>query len=227
MTNRATNGHRFVFHSAEVNASERHYIPDEPGINPEESIPVQCNPSRTMPPLFAEHASSNSPQPSSQILPASTPLPSPSSTQSGLLDNDEPPSLVSSSSSLSSMDELNLPRLLNPSNLRTRVHISPPPPLYPNPPAAAPFIVASHGQKEEVVEKRKLRAGDLVYWHHLTRGGEIPGVCEDARARVGRPSAGSRGAIPIRRKGNGVREEEKDMDHSVGVPIEGVVVAGR
>ncbi|KAJ8076550.1 hypothetical protein PM082_000973 [Marasmius tenuissimus] len=33
-TNRATNGHRFVFHSSEVTGTERHYIPDEPGIMP-------------------------------------------------------------------------------------------------------------------------------------------------------------------------------------------------
>ena len=123
-TNRGTNGHRFVFHSSQVKASERHYIPDEPGIHTEEAIPVQCR---------------TSPEPS-------------------LSDSDEPPSLVSASSSLSSMDELNLPRLLNP----------------------------SHSQKEVMVEKRRLRAGDVVYWHHLTRGGEIPGVCEDGRARVGR-----------------------------------------
>ena len=89
-----------------------------------------------------------------------------------------------------------------------------------------PFIVASHIQKEEVVEKRKLKAGDVVYWHHLTRGGEIPGVCEDARARVGRPSAGSWGAIPIRRKGDGMRKEG-DEDHGVGAPAEAVVFAGR
>jgi hypothetical protein len=28
-----------------------------------------------------------------------------------------------------------------------------------------------------------LQAGDVLYWHHLARHGEIPGVMEDARAR--------------------------------------------
>jgi len=33
-TNRVTNGHRFVFHSSELIASERYYTPGEPGILP-------------------------------------------------------------------------------------------------------------------------------------------------------------------------------------------------
>lgn len=32
-TNRSTNGHRFVFHTAEIEASERHYVPGEPDVN--------------------------------------------------------------------------------------------------------------------------------------------------------------------------------------------------
>lgn len=76
----------------------------------------------------------------------------------------------------------------------------------------------------------------MVYWHHMVRGGEIPGVCEDARARVGRPGASSRGSAPIRRKGDEVREE-KEVDHGIrGAPAEdtregdivvGMVIAGR
>lgn len=33
-SNRATNGHRFVFHSTEVAGSERHYVKDEPSVMP-------------------------------------------------------------------------------------------------------------------------------------------------------------------------------------------------
>lgn len=33
-SNRATNGHRFVFHSNEVSGTERHYVQDEPGVIP-------------------------------------------------------------------------------------------------------------------------------------------------------------------------------------------------
>ncbi|KAF8530459.1 hypothetical protein BU17DRAFT_79235 [Hysterangium stoloniferum] len=32
-------------------------------------------------------------------------------------------------------------------------------------------------------ERGKLRAGDIVYWHNLSRSGEIPAVVEDERAR--------------------------------------------
>ena len=28
-----------------------------------------------------------------------------------------------------------------------------------------------------------LRAGDILYWHHLNQGGEIPGAIDDPRAR--------------------------------------------
>lgn len=28
-----------------------------------------------------------------------------------------------------------------------------------------------------------LKAGDILFWHHLARNGEIPGVAEDERAR--------------------------------------------
>lgn len=38
---------------------------------------------------------------------------------------------------------------------------------------------------------RKLGKGDTVYWHHLKRSGEIPGVEDDRRARVGLRGGGS------------------------------------
>ena len=33
---------------------------------------------------------------------------------------------------------------------------------------------------------KRLRAGEVVYWHHLLRRGELPGVCDDDRARASR-----------------------------------------
>lgn len=33
-------------------------------------------------------------------------------------------------------------------------------------------------------DPRPLVQGDILYWHHLKRTGEIPGVCEDSRARM-------------------------------------------
>jgi len=58
-TNRATNGHRFVFHSSEVIGTERHYIQDEPGVVPFD------------PPVFA------SPQPPVMPNPQNLAYPSP------------------------------------------------------------------------------------------------------------------------------------------------------
>jgi hypothetical protein len=51
-------------------------------------------------------------------------------------------------------------------------------------------------EKQEAERAEHLQEGDLVYWHHLVRSGEIPGVVEDARARVARAegeSGGGRG----------------------------------
>ncbi|KAF8210387.1 hypothetical protein K438DRAFT_2011791 [Mycena galopus ATCC 62051] len=48
-TNRATNGHRFVFHSSEIKATERHYITDEPGVILTATPP---------PPVFAAYSAS-------------------------------------------------------------------------------------------------------------------------------------------------------------------------
>ncbi|KAI0661108.1 hypothetical protein C8Q70DRAFT_1112826 [Cubamyces menziesii] len=52
------------------------------------------------------------------------------------------------------------------------------PPLTSPPPAAAPTVAAA-----AAIEP--LKAGELLYWHHLTRSGEIPAVEEDPRARMG------------------------------------------
>lgn len=44
--NRATNGHRYVFHSSEVVGSERCYISTEPGVHPYDMSANPVNPSR-------------------------------------------------------------------------------------------------------------------------------------------------------------------------------------
>lgn len=40
-------------------------------------------------------------------------------------------------------------------------------------------------------DRQTLRKGDVLYWHHLQRSGEIPGVEEDERARVGSSGGGT------------------------------------
>ncbi|KAI0063567.1 hypothetical protein BV25DRAFT_1802024 [Artomyces pyxidatus] len=124
-TNRTTNGHRFVFHSSEVVASERHYTAREPGI-----LPLYTDPHHAQPASF---------------LP-SPPAPTPASPGS--------PSM---------------------------------PPLEPA--AESPFPVpfetldAQKPDPEPEPAPYALRAGDVLYWHHLARNGEIPGVVDDRHAR--------------------------------------------
>lgn len=125
-TNRVTNGHRFVFHSSELIASERHYTPGEPG-----------------------------------ILPAYTERPSRSSPLS--------PNLAWSLRSFlpSSPDTAEM----HPSNNTIQAFESPCPgssPVFADPQKPSP---------------QRLRAGDILYWHHLKQGGEIPGAVDDPRAR--------------------------------------------
>ncbi len=54
-------------------------------------------------------------------------------------------------------------------------------------PSLPPQFVSPAEQKEQPVP-RKLKSGDTLFWHHLARTGEIPGVADDIRAR-GKPSS--------------------------------------
>jgi hypothetical protein len=48
-TNRATNGHRFVFQSTEVLSTERRYVPNEKGIIPFDTTGINTLPPHTYP----------------------------------------------------------------------------------------------------------------------------------------------------------------------------------
>lgn len=60
----------------------------------------------------------------------------------------------------------------------TQPRDSSPPPL-----AHQSFPFGLPGEQKEQLPPRKLSAGDVLYWHHLARNGEIPGVEDDERAR--------------------------------------------
>jgi hypothetical protein len=53
---------------------------------------------------------------------------------------------------------------------------TPSPPIHPSFPLGVP-------SEHKELATRKLQAGDMLYWHHLAKHGEIPGVEEDERAR--------------------------------------------
>jgi hypothetical protein len=163
-SNRSTNGHRFVFHSSEIFASERHYVLGEPGV-----IPFHPPP----PPLC----------PAVRMMPSSTHPPSPISINGPPIrlshvaeyrsgQSDQFSDYLPSPPADGDLDERDIrassPRVLSFGHAGT-------PPLgqiqQPAPPPRSPSPVL------------KLKAGDALYWHHLSRHGEIPGVQEDPRAR--------------------------------------------
>ena len=170
-SNRSTNGHRFVFHSFEISASERHYVAGEAGVIPYHPPPPPLCPAVRMMPSYPSSISINGPPirlthtgeyPYSQSEQYSGYLPPPP-VEMDERDSDEW-SVRTSSPPIPSFSTVRSPapaRTISPPHLPQRLT---PPPRSPSP----------------VV---KLRAGDILYWHHLSRHGEIPGVREDPRAR--------------------------------------------
>ena len=204
-SNRSTNGHRFVFHSFEVTASERYYISGEPGVIPYHPPPpplcpaVRVMPSSTYPspisidgpPIRLSHADQHRPGQSGQY-PEHLPTP-PSDT-----DSDQRNARVSSPLSLS------FGPAVSPVLVRTS---SPPQVQQPTPPPRSPSPVV------------KLKTGDTLHWHHLSRHGEIPGVQEDPRAR---------GRGLRKRSSQGSISQDDELDSDTSLRITGVtVVCGR
>lgn len=74
--NRATNGHRFVFHSSEVIGTERHYVKGENGVNPIEPPQMIIN-TPTVPSMQSSTPGYSSQYPPSNLPPYS---PRPSET---------------------------------------------------------------------------------------------------------------------------------------------------
>ncbi|KAJ7446172.1 FAM72 protein-domain-containing protein [Mycena galericulata] len=213
-TNRATNGHRFVFHSSEITGTERHYIPGEPGV-----IVTQAPPSAGVLPAYTASALHNgllrnpsvyhthhsqslaaAPRPEylptppldiEDISPASSNPTSPSfpfPQDSSHLSMDSPDLPHSPYPVLHSSDHFhahyprsfisNQPHHRATSGVSSESSDSSPPPLiHPG------YSFGLPSEQLEPPALPPLRAGDVLYWHHLARHGEIPGVMEDARAR--------------------------------------------
>ncbi|VDB96195.1 unnamed protein product [Peniophora sp. CBMAI 1063] len=193
--NRATNGHRFVFHSAEITAHERHYIPHEPGVLPQYAprprtstppvdqpgprvIESQIDTSMPLRSFLSTGSLSsigtgpgNSPDPASpyadEELPASPTMP-------GLIAVSPSPEQRASSH-----------RRGFPLESHPLYHAYPH--SQPLPPHAQYYVSQGMPLAEEPPKTvRSLKPGALLYWHHLTRAGEIPGVRDDPRARAKR-----------------------------------------
>lgn len=64
-------------------------------------------------------------------------------------------------------------------------------PLHPHPVAVAPVPAPA---PIPVPPPEPLKAGEVLYWHHLLRSGEIPAVSEDPRARLDEDDMDGKGA---------------------------------
>ena len=165
-------------------ASERHHIPDEPGVLPVEYPPPPPPPSSPPPlapaypaiyqsPAVAVHRRPGSFVHSQAFQPLQASSPSPGS--------DYPPSPQSDSPDLAPSSVSSSPDLLAsalPSSPRRSLLQTPFP--YNS---VSQTLPETRGPTPEP-SPRKLRAGDVLYWHHLGKHGEIPAVEEDSRARV-------------------------------------------
>ncbi|KAF7361801.1 hypothetical protein MVEN_00524300 [Mycena venus] len=189
-TNRATNGHRFVFHSSEIKGTERHYIPDEPGVimNEATATPPAGPAARPdylpTPPLDIDD---ESPTSSNMPSPSAPSFPFPQENSHLAMDSPLPHYPVIHSDLHAHYPHLNHIHASRPSHNRatsaasSESSNSSPPPLIPPSPLVPAFgLPADHFEAPLIPP---LQAGDVLYWHHLVRHGEIPGVMEDARAR--------------------------------------------
>ncbi|TEB38413.1 hypothetical protein FA13DRAFT_1786197 [Coprinellus micaceus] len=166
-SNRATNGHRFVFHSSEIVGTERHYVPNEPGVTPYE--PIAFIPQ----PIVAPSQNAN-PYPSPPRDTPSSPFPPP---------HVHPFTRPTSPSEFPPTPPLEYTYLHYP----PVYHPTPGPhsSRASTPPGHADSASLGYDHKEQPFTPRKLKAGDILFWHHLTRSGEIPGMHDDERARYG------------------------------------------
>ncbi|KAG5649760.1 hypothetical protein H0H81_002145 [Sphagnurus paluster] len=216
-TNRATNGHRFVFHSSEIIATERVYVSEEPGVIPYDPVAITLGPESSILPPFpfptpsssteprylidnAQYSRSSSPAPMSDYLPT-PPLefanPSLVSTSPDSFpfprEYTSPDSHAPHMTPFSRLPHSPFPpqyvynhllhrptsAALSPSNISSLLPLS----------GASPSYESTAEQKEQPPQPRKLKSGDALFWHHLARNGEIPGVEDDKRARGNRPTS--------------------------------------
>lgn len=170
-SNRSTNGHRFVFHSFEITASERHYIAGEPGVIPYNPPPPPLCPAVRMMPSSAYPSSISINGPPTRLSHTGEYHYDQGGQYSEHLPN-SPADIDESSDEWSIRTSSPLIPSFSPVRSPVPTRILPP-----------RYIQQSTTPLRSPSPVLKLKAGDALYWHHLSRHGEIPGVQEDPRAR--------------------------------------------
>lgn len=241
---RATNGHRFVFYASEVEAGERGYIPGERGVHPYKMQPLQVSMvprgavrvdrARQALRMYTEGRGRTSLSPSAEArqrerTESSDSIPSLITVS----DTSAPSSPVSPNGAQGTQPTFSPARFPPPLLVdvpfdripRGSVHIrSPSSPTAPTrsgentSPQAPPPTRVPPSPDSGRPEPQRLKAGDVLFWHHLVKSGEIPAVVEDHRAR-------------LRHKGGDVDRADDKLsrakNRSISVPVKSVVLAGR
>lgn len=229
--NRATNGHRFVFHSSEVVGEERLYVSGEPGVIPDADPYENAEQDNTFSTSVAQYAPyggahaqvtnsgnhvSNSQAYAAQVAHSyliMPPLRSPPSMPNGPESQrffqtfplertphnsgDSTGSNMSAHSRSSSRRSSVASPVRSPPPSRNSAHTDRAPsyaafpPLQPIPSIhqypGSPSMQAT--PPPSAPKAPKIRGGDVLFWHHLSRRGELPGVYDDERSR---PNNGGR-----------------------------------
>ncbi|KAF9024864.1 hypothetical protein BDZ89DRAFT_1068799, partial [Hymenopellis radicata] len=184
--NRATNGHRFVFILVKLSGPKRHYVLDEPGVIPfdesSQSLDGYDSHSRRG---HSRYESPSAFHPDS-YLPTSPLDASTSPANESFLFSEYPSSHESSSFSYAPQPLSHSTRHPSFSHSFSRPSStgsedsddSIPPPL-----ESPPYPYGLPADHTLTPPPQRLKPGDILYWHHLSRHGEIPGVQDDARAR--------------------------------------------
>jgi|ERR1700722_505155 len=129
------------------------------------SSPISYRPSYTHPPL-AHHTQSST-----------------SSSSSSPTDYLPTPPLEFSEAELFH-NQSQVPETLPFSYLHPSSPHAPPRPPHPVVPSQSPLFALPQMEEKEPARARKLAGGDVLYWHNLTRNGEMAEIKEDRRARI-------------------------------------------
>lgn len=168
--NRTTNNHRFVFHCGVVCAYERLYLPEEP-YNLDVLVPLQSSEPTDLHAVWGGTIV----QRERDIL--SDPLPMNATLSRSYLPTPPPDELVSlpSASAVSTPSlDAQVPALLDQS-------ISSP--LVVRIPSRTSTMNIDYFARSASGSLNHINPGDVLYWHHLTRHGEIPACCDNSKAR--------------------------------------------